>query len=76
MIGEKLDSDTILGNPDVSSLADLGSSYERIKNMRLMPVDIRAIISVTVAASIPLAPLLLTVYPFDELLQKMLQIFV
>ncbi len=76
VIGEKPDSDTILGNPDVSSLADLGSSYERIKNMRLMPVDLRAIISVTVAASIPLAPLLLTVYPFDELLQKMLQIFV
>jgi hypothetical protein len=41
-----------------------------------MPVDLRAIISVTVAAAIPLLPLLLTVYPFDELLEKMLQIFV
>ena len=74
--GENPDHDVILGNPDVSSLADMGSGYERVQNMRFVPIDLRTIIAVTATSIVPLLPLLLTMYPLDELLKKLLQIFV
>ena len=69
------DGEAMKGNPDASSLADLGVGYERIRSMRLVPFDLRAVISVTATTAVPLLPLLLTVYPFNELIAKIAEIF-
>lgn len=69
------EGEAMRGNPDASSLADLGSGYERVRNMRLVPFDLRAVISVTITVAVPLLPLLLTVYPFNELLKKVADVF-
>lgn len=72
---DKPDGEAIKGNPDPSSLADLGSGYERVRNMRLVPFDLRAVISVVITSTIPFTPLLLTVYPFNELMKKVADVF-
>jgi hypothetical protein len=74
--GDNPEGESLLGSGDIQSLADLGTSYERVYDMRIVPFDLRTIISLTITAIVPLLPLLLTVYPFDELLRKVFEILV
>lgn len=48
----------LLGAPDFSSLADLGSAFVTTRKMRLFPFDPRALVAVLAAALAPLAVLL------------------
>ena len=59
-----------MGSADIQSLADLGNSFEFVRNMRPFPVDRNSIIPIVVATALPMLPLVLTVYPFDELILK------
>ncbi|MEJ2530529.1 MAG: hypothetical protein P8Y92_01910 [Halioglobus sp.] len=61
---------TLVGNGDLQSLADLDSGYQIVRGMGLVPVSWRAVLLLAVATLIPIAPLLLTVMPFRELLGK------
>ena len=54
--GQRSPEDTILGNPDASSLADLGSAFTVVKQMRIVPIDRPTLISLTVAAGLPMVP--------------------
>jgi hypothetical protein len=74
--GDNFEGETILGNADASSLADLGVGYERIRNMRIVPFDLKTIISLAITALLPLTPLLLTVYPLDQLIAKIFEILI
>jgi hypothetical protein len=65
------DAEPLLGTPDLQSMADLGSSYEGVSDMRLLPVSSRLALLGVVVALLPLAPLLLFQYPFDELIQTL-----
>ncbi len=58
-----------LGAPDISSLADLGGSYDRLERMRTVPFDPRDAVALALSALIPLAPLVLTVYPLNQILR-------
>lgn len=60
--GEKL-----LGTADIQSLADLGNSYEIIKTMIPIPIDIRKVLSLILIISIPFSPLILFVMPLNEI---------
>lgn len=59
-----------LGNPDMSSLIDLNSSYQMLRTMRIVPFGLRMLMSLAVAALIPMIPLILTEIPLRELIQK------
>jgi hypothetical protein len=61
---------TLVGNGDLQSLADLDSGYQIVRGMGLVPVSWRAVLLLAVATLIPIAPLLLTIMPFRELLGK------
>ena len=61
----------LVGSADVQSLADLGNSYEIVRSMRVLPVTRDAILQLTVATLIPIAPLLLTIMPLEDLLKKL-----
>jgi hypothetical protein len=63
-------SESLVGSPDLQSLADLGSSVDVVRRMRWLPVGPRLWIFMSVAALVPLAPLLLFQYPFGELVQR------
>jgi hypothetical protein len=64
----------LLGSGDIQSLTDLGSSLDVVKEMRTVPI-VRADVVLLVAATLlPVSPLLLTMMPLDELLQKLMGI--
>jgi hypothetical protein len=50
--------------------ADLGNNFAFVRNMRPFPVDLNGVIPLIVATALPMLPLVLTVYPFDELVLK------
>jgi hypothetical protein len=61
----------LMGSADIQSLADLGNSFEVVRSMRVIPVTRDAILQLTVATLAPIAPLLLTIMPLEELLKKL-----
>jgi hypothetical protein len=63
----------ILGNPDVSSLVDLGSSFTVVRQMTLVPIDKRALVSLAVAAAPPMLPVILLATPTDDLIRHVLK---
>jgi hypothetical protein len=60
----------LLGSPDLQSLADLANAVSVVKGMRWVTIGPRLLIMMTLAAAVPLAPLLLFQYPIAELMQK------
>jgi hypothetical protein len=59
----------LVGSADIQSLADLANSFEVIRTMRMAPVAMQDILRLAVSALVPIAPLLLTVMPLEELLK-------
>ncbi len=67
-------NEPLIGSADIQSLADLGNSFELIKGMRLVPFTLRTVLQLAVTTLLPVAPLLLTVIPLEELLERLLKI--
>lgn len=67
--------ESLMGSADIQSLADLGNSYEVVRGMRITPVTRELIILVAVATLLPVAPLLLTMMPLEELIKKLFGVF-
>lgn len=61
----------LLGSADIQSLADLGNSFQIIREMRSIPFTPRALAQLVVAAVVPVLPLVLTMIPAEELLQRL-----
>lgn len=64
----------LVGSGDIQSLADLGNSFAVVQEMRLAPVTRDVIIRLAIATLLPVAPLLLTIMPLEELLRKLVGI--
>jgi|HubBroStandDraft_6_1064221.scaffolds.fasta_scaffold31578_1 hypothetical protein len=63
----------ILGNPDPSSLIDLGSSFQVVQQMKPMPLNKSTFITLAAAAALPMVPLVVLVTPADELIRAVLK---
>jgi hypothetical protein len=61
----------LVGSGDIQSLADLGNSFEVVRTMQIAPITRDAIIRLAAATLVPIAPLLLTMMPLEELLKKL-----
>jgi hypothetical protein len=68
-----LPGEQLLGTPDLQSLADLANSTNVVRTMRWVTIGPRLVTRLSVAALVPLSPLLLFKYPVAELAQKLLQ---
>jgi hypothetical protein len=66
--------EALVGSPDISSQADLGGAYSVVEGMRLAPVSYLAVLRLAVITLLPVAPLLLTMLPFNELLLRLFSI--
>lgn len=66
------DRDTLLGTPDLQSLADLCHSVGVVRDMRIAPISPRLLKDYALTALLPFLPLLLFKYPVAELAQKFL----
>jgi hypothetical protein len=65
-------SEPLVGSADLQSLADLGNSYEVVREMRAVPFGRDGLIQVAVPALLPFVPLLLTVVPAEAILKSLL----
>ena len=62
----------LIGSADVQSLADMGGSFEVVKEMKLAPFTLRTVLQLGIVTLLPVAPLLLTMISLEELLTKLL----
>jgi len=67
-------SEDVLGSGDIQSLADLNNSYDIVRGMRAVPFGLDDISRLAIATAVPLAPLLLTVFPPEELIMRLVKI--
>jgi hypothetical protein len=68
--------EALVGSADVQSLADMGNSFEVVKGMRLVPFGKDMVVQLAVISLLPVAPLILTMIPLRELLDRFLQVIV
>jgi hypothetical protein len=61
-----------VGSADIQSLADLNNSFEVVKTTRIAPITRDGILRLAAATAAPIAPLLLTMMSFEDLLKKLL----
>ena len=66
----------LLGTPDIQSLADLCNTYDVVRSMRLTPFPKETVLELAAVILLPIAPLLLTMLPLEELLKRLLQILI
>ena len=64
----------LLGTGDIQSLADLGNSYQMVREMRAVPFALQDATRLAIATAAPLAPLLLTIFSFEELILRVLKV--
>lgn len=64
----------LLGAGDIQSLADLGNSYQTVREMRVVPFGLQDISRLAIATAAPLSPLLLTVFSFEELILRLFKV--
>jgi hypothetical protein len=65
--------DELLGTGDIQSLADLGNSYALVRDMRPIPFDMQDILRLAAVTAIPLLPLGLTIFSFEEMVTQILK---
>jgi hypothetical protein len=63
--------ETLVGSGDIQSLADLANSMDVVQTMKPAPITRVAVVQLGVAILAPIAPLLLTMMPLEDLLRKL-----
>lgn len=66
----------VLGTPDAMSLIGIAGAYEHIQAMRIIPWDSRAVLTVAIAAAVPMVPLVGTEIPFRDIILKLCEFLV
>jgi hypothetical protein len=66
--------EAFIGTADIQSLADLGNSFEVVKGMRMTPFTVQTVGQLAATTLLPVLPLLLTIMPLEELLQRLLKL--
>jgi hypothetical protein len=65
-------SEPLMGSADIQSLADMGNSFAVVRTMRLAPISRDAVLELAACVLVPLAPLLLTIMPIEDLVKKLI----
>ena len=58
---------------DIQSLADIGGSYERLREMRLVPIDLLGAMLFAASAGLPMFVLVLANVPFEQVIKLLMQ---
>lgn len=66
--------ESLVGSADLQSLADLGGSFDVVREMRAVPVTREALLQLSAATLAPVVPLALTMMSLEELLRTLLGI--
>ncbi len=68
-IGEVGRGEDLLGGPDASSVADLNSSVQAVRELRIVPVDGPAVLLLVIAAGVPMLAVVITQIPLADLVK-------
>ena len=74
--GQAPAGEPLIGSADVQSLADMGNSYTVLQEMSISPVSKGMVLQLASLTVAPLLPLVLTMMPLEELLQKLFGILI
>lgn len=72
--GNVASDESARGSAGGPSLADLFSSFNIVRSMNIVPISTKTMIRIIVITLLPLAPLVLTVIPLEELAKRLLGI--
>jgi hypothetical protein len=61
----------LLGAPDIQGLADVQRAFEAVRSLKIVPINRQMLLSLALAVLAPIAPLLLTMMPMEELVKKL-----
>jgi hypothetical protein len=64
----------MLGSSDIQSLADMANSYEQIRRLQWVPFNRGIALELGFAALVPVAPLLLTMYPVEAIIDHVVKL--
>jgi hypothetical protein len=67
-------SEPLMGSADIQSLADLRNSFVVIRDIELTPFTMKNVLSMAVTTLLPVAPLLLTVFSAEQLIERVLKV--
>ena len=67
------EGESLLGTSDIQSLADLDNSYSIIQEMKAVPFNRDLLLQLVCATLAPFAPLVLTMIPLEELLDRIIK---
>jgi hypothetical protein len=65
--------ESILGNQDPSSLSSLGNSFAVVRQMGIVPIDKPTLVTLALAAALPMVPVLLLVTPANAVVHAVLK---
>lgn len=74
--GKRPDDEPLMGSSDIQSLADLANGFGVVQSMKSVIITKSTLLSFVICALVPFTPLLLTIYPFDEILKRLIKSFV
>jgi hypothetical protein len=63
----------LLGHADIQSLADLRNAFTVIDGMQLVPFSVKNALNLAAYVLLPIAPLLLTMFSVEQLVDRMLK---
>jgi hypothetical protein len=72
MKGGATDNEPLMGSGDIQSLADLGNSFQVIRDINPFPFSRNTVVQLIVLTILPGLPLVLTIIPLEELILKLL----
>ena len=67
-------SKELLGTGDIQSLADLGNSYGVVAEMKVVPFGLRDVMRLAAVTAAPMVPLLLIVWPVEEVIMRVMKV--
>lgn len=66
--------ESILGSADIQSLADLGTTFEMVRKIRIVPIELADFIAIAIPGVVPAIPLLATVMPVGDIFKGLLRL--
>jgi hypothetical protein len=66
--------ESLIGSPDIQSLADMSIGFDMVKDMRWVPFTLQTVLQMSVTTLLPVLPLMLTMISLQELLERLIKI--
>lgn len=66
------DVEPLIGSADIQSLADLANAHDVVREMRMLPLNRQAVVTLAVVIALPYLPLTLTMISFESLVSQVI----